>query len=404
MNILLLTNCIKQPDDTDKSINDIVFYFAKEWKKNGHNVIIVNNESKFPYFFYKIPSFIIKIMKKRGNFTVPSLASRQVLRWEKEGIKIIRLPLFKLYPHASFKKNKYEFQSKRIIQYLDECNFVPDVVTGHWIEPQLKLVDFLGKYYNAKKALVIHGELPHNLSKEYCRIIEQLDVLFFRSYYVRNKMERLYGNKIIDSTKIKVCYSGIPNKFVISQKKRNDWKNSECIRFIYVGRLERYKRVDATLKALSIAFPDKNFIFDIVGDGPEWEYLHNRCKELDLLNNVNFIGRIQREEVIKRMNNADCFIMISEYEVFGLVYLEAMACGCLTIASLEGGVDGIIKHHINGFLCKQGDYLNLADILDEINSLSKSEIIKIRNEAYSTVEDYTDNKAAEHYIKSIVNS
>ena len=60
---------------------------------------------------------------------------------------------------------------------------------------------------------------------------------------------------------------------------------------------------------------------------------------------------MKREEVIRQMDNHDVFVMISRNETFGLVYLEAMARGCITIASRNEGFDGVIEHGVNGFLC-----------------------------------------------------
>lgn len=403
MKILLLTNCISQPDDTDKSVNDLVYTFAYEWKKAGHNVIIINNESKFPYFFYKVPSFVVNYFKKRGNFTVPSIASRNMLEWERDGIPIVRLPMFKLYPHARFFNSQYMAQSKHIMEFLEKKNFIPDVITGHWIEPQLKLVDILGHYYDAKKALVVHGELSVDTFSRYANIINRLDVLFFRSFVVLKKMEELYGRRLYQEFKMKVCFSGIPNRFIEQIKHRTDWKtNDGILKCIYVGRLERYKRVDCIIDALNMAFPEKNFNLEIIGDGPELTFLKNMVNKLNLQNNISFIGRIPRDSVIEKMQKADCFCMISENEVFGLVYLEAMACGCITIAAKKGGVDGIIKHGVNGFLCEQGNSKELSNILHQLDEMTTEEVSIIRYSAYDTVVNFTDSKAAENYLSEIL--
>lgn len=65
--------------------------------------------------------------------------------------------------------------------------------------------------------------------------------------------------------------------------------------------------------------------------------------------------------------------MISTNEIFGLVYLEAMAASCLTIASKNGGVDGIIKCEKNGFLCEEGNDKELHSIL---NRITKKKLMK----------------------------
>ena len=50
-------------------------------------------------------------------------------------------------------------------------------------------------------------------------------------------------------------------------------------------------------------------------------------------------------------------------KTFGLVYLEAMARGCITVASRDEGFDGIIQDGVNGFLCKSGDETELVQYL-----------------------------------------
>ena len=116
---------------------------------------------------------------------------------------------------------------------------------------------------------------------------------------------------------------------------------------------------------------------------------------------VKFHGRLSRDQVQEKLREADCFAMISENEVFGLVYLEAMASGCLTIASRDGGVDGIIVDSVNGFLCEQGNAVELSEILNKVSTLEKSEAMRIRQEALKTVSDYSDNRVAQRYLTDI---
>ena len=69
MNILLLTNCMCMPDDRETGVPDVVFFFAKEWQKAGHNVVIIKNESKYPALFYVFPNFIYSWLKKKNNIS-----------------------------------------------------------------------------------------------------------------------------------------------------------------------------------------------------------------------------------------------------------------------------------------------------------------------------------------------
>ena len=93
-----------------------------------------------------------------------------------------------------------------------------------------------------------------------------------------------------------------------------------------------------------------NFVINFIGEGKEMENLKALTSKYSLYDHVHFWGRIPREQVIRIMNETDCFIMVSKFETFGLVYLEAMAKGCITIASKNEGMDGIIRNGENGFL------------------------------------------------------
>ena len=95
--------------------------------------------------------------------------------------------------------------------------------------------------------------------------------------------------------------------------------------------------------------------------------------------------------------------MISEGEAFGLVYLEAMSRGCITIASKNEGMDGIIKDGINGFLCESGNQFDLENKLRFISCLSAKEIKVIKINAIHTAQEYTNEKAAFKYLNLINN-
>lgn len=94
--------------------------------------------------------------------------------------------------------------------------------------------------------------------------------------------------------------------------------------------------------------------------------------------------------------------MISEEETFGLVYLEAMSMGCITIASRNEGMEGIIEDGVNGFLCKAGDEKELAVIIDRINQMSNDELHTISQNASQTAMRLTDENVAADYINHII--
>lgn len=397
MNILVLTRCMVHPDNKNNAATNVVLYFAKEWVKQGHRVVMIHTPSVFPSVYYKVPKAISNKFARDGS--IPTGVTKELTR-EENGVLIARMPLKKIVPHGRFFSFQYQNQEKKIIAFLEKADFVPDVITGHWLEPQLELTDRLSKHYSVKKALVVHGKLPDKVDETRKRQILDLNKLFFRSESVYRDSLRKYD--FLKPEHCAVCYSGIPDEYLKLYQPRTDWKKSGHLRLAYVGRLTAYKRIDATIRALAKAFPEKNFDFDIIGDGAECEKLKALASDTGLTRQVHFVGRIPRDEVIARMQETDCFVMISENEVFGLVYLEAMAAGCMTVASKDGGIDGVLKDGESGFTCPQGDADALAELLRKIDSLSAEEVNRIRRNAFATAQAFSDSKVAERYLNDIL--
>jgi N-acetyl-alpha-D-glucosaminyl L-malate synthase BshA len=95
-----------------------------------------------------------------------------------------------------------------------------------------------------------------------------------------------------------------------------------------------------------------------VGEGPELSKVLCRVKELGLLEKVTFCGK--QDDVAQLISLADVMLLPSEKESFGLVALEAMACGVPTIASNAGGIPELITHGETGFLADIGDVERMA--------------------------------------------
>ena len=95
-------------------------------------------------------------------------------------------------------------------------------------------------------------------------------------------------------------------------------------------------------------------------------------------------------------------VMISRGEAYGLVYLEAMARGCITIASRHEGFDGVIVDGENGFLCEAGNAEELAIIIMRINAMTADERQAISDRAIETAKRLTDEKAARLYIDDVI--
>lgn len=95
-----------------------------------------------------------------------------------------------------------------------------------------------------------------------------------------------------------------------------------------------------------------------VGEGPDLPKVCHRVKELGLTDKVFFLGK--QDDVAQVISMADILLLPSEKESFGLVALEAMACGVPTVASNAGGIPELIIHGKTGYLAPIGDTDTMA--------------------------------------------
>ncbi|WP_395625765.1 N-acetyl-alpha-D-glucosaminyl L-malate synthase BshA [Daejeonella sp.] len=96
----------------------------------------------------------------------------------------------------------------------------------------------------------------------------------------------------------------------------------------------------------------------MVGDGPERVYCEQLCRDLEICDNVRFLGKQDAVEEI--LSVADLFVMPSESESFGLAALEAMACKVPVITSDAGGLPELNINGVTGFMDKVGDIESMA--------------------------------------------
>ena len=115
-----------------------------------------------------------------------------------------------------------------------------------------------------------------------------------------------------------------------------------------------------------------------------------------------FHGQVSRDKVYELMRKTTYFIMVSDNETFGMVYIEAMLAGCITIASINGGVDGVIIDGENGFLSLQGNAEELAKKIRRINNLNTSNRIEIRKKAINTAIAFSDTSVSQKYINDVL--
>lgn len=403
MNILVITQMYAQPDDKgDNKPTKTVNYFVKEWTAMGHSIVVMHCPSKFPLIFYKLPKIVKEKFAGQISTMVPPIESRKELVREENGAKVYRLPMLKMKPGQAYSTAAMTRQARKIEKILDGLRFKPDLVAGHFANPSTKLVADLAEYYSAKSSIVFHHDCTENGIARY-RIREnvaRIGAIGARSIIEANQIkERLSLAKLPF-----VCCSGVPNDAVLIAKKRCTKQDfSSGIRHIYVGSLIKRKHLDVVVKAFLNTAGEQDTL-KVIGGGPEEESLRAliRCHHAE--DRIVLTGRAPREEVLKHMGDAQVFTLISHGETYGMVYIEAMLQGCLTIASKGEGFDGIIQDGVNGFICRPGDQEELENVYKRIASMTTAERNKMGQAAIDTAIHYSERDVAERYLNDILNN
>lgn len=234
---------------------------------------------------------------------------------------------------------------------------VPAVVTVHEV--------WQGEW--AQNMGLINGFIGHFLEKNY--LSRQYDGYVAVSNFTRSKLINKIG---IQEEKIEVVPNGIDLELYKSVQIDNKYEHPTIVT---VCRLVSYKRVDDLIKAvkiLKLEFPDVKL--KIIGIGPQARYLMDLSKELELENNIDFLGKISdTKDVIRILKKSDVFVLPSIVEGFGMVVLEAMASGVPYVISDISPLREITGS-IGGLFFEPKNYKELADnirrLLDE-TSLKK---------------------------------
>ncbi|WP_084245548.1 N-acetyl-alpha-D-glucosaminyl L-malate synthase BshA [Planomicrobium okeanokoites] len=122
---------------------------------------------------------------------------------------------------------------------------------------------------------------------------------------------------------------------------------------IHVSNFRKVKRVGDVIDTFHRIRQQVSSKLLLVGDGPEMSGIQEQVKELKLDEDVLFLGK--RDNLSELYNISDLKLLLSEKEAFGLVMLEAMACGVPGIGTNVGGIPEIIEPGKNGYLVELGD-------------------------------------------------
>lgn len=139
---------------------------------------------------------------------------------------------------------------------------------------------------------------------------------------------------------------------------------------LFVGRLySQQKGLEILIQALSHIHPSMKFQLNIVGE--DWggaSSILDLAKKLGVEDRIKILGRLSRNELLRRYASADLFVLPSLFEPFGIALLEAMASGLPVVASRVGGIPEVIEEGKTGLLVPPSNAEELGAAIERLLS------------------------------------
>lgn len=254
----------------------------------------------------------------------------------------------------------------------------PDLIHSHISHSCAYYCLYTAKKMNLPIVVTEHfsGLLTKNVSiRELERVKETIiksnAFIFVGSNFQKEVCRRL---KISKTTYV------IPNMLDVSRFNIEIPKQTNQFTFLTACSLKPNKSVDKVIIAFHNAFKDeKNVKLIISGYGIEFEKLKKLAIDLEEQSRITFTGKYSREETSSIFSQADVFVLTSQIETFGIVYIEAMMFGIPCIGTKGQGAEDIIDN-TNGIKVQYGNIQQLIEAMKSIknnyNQYSKETIRK----------------------------
>ena len=211
--------------------------------------------------------------------------------------------------------------------YLKNKYSIPLVITEHSSIYARELID-LWQFKIVKKAYI---------NADICIVVSPNLGKTLESYFTAAIQPWFWIPNLVQN-----CFQ--PASFNYNKNKSN------CFCFLNIALMNENKGQADLLRAFAEQFQDDEKVqLRIGGDGVIFNDLKNLAQELGIIKQVIFLGLLSRKQVLEEMQAADVFVLSSHHETFGIVLIEALACGKPVIATACGGPECIVNQN-NGLL------------------------------------------------------
>jgi D-inositol-3-phosphate glycosyltransferase len=322
-------------------------------------------------------------------------------------------------PEIPLPKTELERYIPKFVQgiksFAESKNIQYDLIHSHYWMSGIAAIE-LSEYWNIPFLHMFHtlvlmknriARTPQEMEGEY-RIVGEKKVIAHANRIIaatlaeKSQLEFLYD---APSSKISVIPPGVDTRhfYPIPKDEAREVVGipDDAHMILYVGRIEPLKGIDNLIKAISIIQHDNDpnccpHSLVIIGGEPnakpeemnaEMARLQDLVEDLNIENFVIFLGKQDQHMLPYYYSAAEVVVMPSHYESFGMVALEAMACGTPVVASQVGGLAFLVRDGETGFVVPGNDFQGMANRLMELMK-DKELRIKLGNKSTEYAQMY----------------
>jgi D-inositol-3-phosphate glycosyltransferase len=278
-----------------------------------------------------------------------------------------------------------------------------------WGVPIVQMFHTLGKMKDAVASDPSQRETARRIEVE-TEIVQYADRLVAATPAERDQLIKLYQ---ADPAAISIVPPGVDidhfKPMPMKAARQHLGVDPDDWMLLFVGRIEPLKGVDTLIRAMALLAHEcpawvSRLSRAIIGGDPntnenaEMERLKQMHTELKLGELVVFLGAKDQDTLQYYYNAAEAVVMPSHYESFGMVALEAMACGTPVIASDVGGLSYLVRDGTTGFHVPNGDHVALASTLAR---LLQDDVLrrKLGQQAWGWAQNYSWLKVGERIME-----
>ncbi|MBZ2174078.1 glycosyltransferase [Schnuerera sp. xch1] len=324
---------------------------------------------------------------------------RSIRRWRKwgiekkkiEGVEIyaINIPLGRI--PKSIRQKISILGLKILYRKILKEQGKPDIMHAHFagvgytaskLKQKTNIPFVMTEHLSSMMKPTIDNRLFHIASRAY----ENTDALITVSHGLKDIIKKRFNKDAIY----------IPNIVDTKLFTYSPNKENECFNFISIGGLIERKRMDLTIEAFASAFKNNEKVtLTIFGDGPERKKLEELIRRHNIDNKVKLMGLQSRKIISEYLKKSNYFVLASQAETFGVVYIEALASGIPVIATKCGGPESFVNEN-NGLMIDVNDKKQLTEAMKHMyNNMDKYDRKSI---AIETKEKFSTETIADKII------